>query len=335
MSASGTSALRFQPEWKREMANLLRDPEELCERLELSGVDADALIKACRGFPLRVPRPYLARIEKARPQDPLLLQVLPQAEELLSSSGYSSDPLEEKAFSPVRGLLHKYHARVLIILGGSCSIHCRYCFRRHFPYQDHQLSKQQWHSVLDYIRRDSSIEEVIFSGGDPLCIADHILQARCHELEKIHHLKRIRIHSRLPVMIPARINRDFLSWAGQIRLQNVMVIHCNHAREIDPSVEEALARLTKAGFILLNQSVLLRGVNDDAQALAELSKRLFSCGVVPYYIHRLDPVQGAKHFSVGTDRIAALKQDLQIRLPGYLVPKFVTEKPYAQAKTLL
>ncbi len=321
--------------WKAELKNLLTSPAELCEVLGLNRADAEAIQAACVGFPLRVPRPYLGRIHAGDPRDPLLLQVLPQAAELMEAPGYSADPLQEADFSPVQGLLHKYHGRVLLVLTGSCAIHCRYCFRRHFPYDEAQIGAAQWQGILDYIAADESIDEVIFSGGDPLNLTDKVLARRVAELEAIAHLKTLRIHTRQPVMIPARVDADMLAWVRNTRLQVVLVLHSNHAQEIDAEVQQALGRLRGAGVTLLNQSVLLRGVNDDAVTLATLSKRLFDCGVLPYYLHLLDAVQGAALFAVPRERAMEIKAELAALLPGYLLPRFAVEEPHVPHKTVV
>ncbi len=319
--------------WKAVLADLITDPDELCDLLGLSELDRTNIKKTCEGFPLRVPRSYLSRVKAADPQDPLLLQILPRTEELISTDAAQLDPLQEQQFSPVQGLLHKYHGRVLIVLSGSCAIHCRYCFRRHFPYEDARIGKTQWQAILDYIAADSSISEVIFSGGDPLNSTDASLAAKSADLSTIPHLKRLRIHTRQPVMIPQRVNSQLLNWTSEIRLNVVMVLHSNHANEIDHHVKEALFKLRDNGISLLNQSVLLKGINDNAQVLAQLNERLFECGVLPYYLHMLDPVQGAMHFEVSKERAMQIKTDLQAMLPGYLVPRFAIEEPHALNKT--
>jgi len=321
--------------WKQELANLLTDPQELCELLKLNQQQSQQLHDSCLGFPLRVPRPYLARIELSNLNDPLLLQVLPSGDELTTVEGFLADPLQEQQFSPVPGLLHKYHGRVLLVLSGSCSIHCRYCFRRHFPYQDAQIGKTQWRNIIEYIRNDNTIEEVIFSGGDPLNSTDTLLARQCNELESITHLKRLRIHTRQPVMIPQRIDQSCIDWMKKTRFQVVMVVHSNHAQEIDHHVAAAFERLRSAGITVLNQSVLLRGINDDAKTLAQLNERLFESGVLPYYLHMLDPVQGAAHFALPRQRALEIKTELQAIVPGYLMPRFAVEEPHQQNKTTL
>ncbi|MGB0866147.1 MAG: EF-P beta-lysylation protein EpmB [Granulosicoccaceae bacterium] len=321
--------------WKAELTRLIKDPVELAELLQLDTHATEQIKEACSGFELRVPRPYLSRITPGDPRDPLLLQVLPQAAELTPSPGDSLDPLEEQHFSPIPGLLHKYHGRVLVVLNGSCPIHCRYCFRRHFPYQEARIGPDQWRAILDYIQADTSITEVIFSGGEPLNSTDASLARKCQDLSRISHLRRLRIHTRQPVMIPQRINEECLDWMKSTCLQIVVVLHCNHAQEIDEEVEQALAKLKSIGITLLNQAVLLKGINDKPHCLAELSERLFSCEVLPYYLHMLDPVTGASHFLVPRQKAMEIKRQLQSLVPGYLMPRFAIEEPHAKNKTTL
>jgi len=318
----------WQPrDWQGELAAAIRDPRELAELLELpvsALVGSDA---AECGFPLRVPRPYVARMGRGDPRDPLLLQVLPTRAELIATPGYAEDPLDEHTANPVPGLIHKYFGRVLLILSPACAIHCRYCFRRHFDYAGNTPGRAGWQAALDYIRRDDSISEVIYSGGDPLAAGDALLAWLTEQLAAIPHLKRLRVHTRLPVVIPARINATCLAWIAGTRLQTSVVLHVNHANELDADVAAAVRSLRAAGVTVLNQSVLLAGVNDCAQRLATLSETLFSIGVLPYYLHLLDRVQGAAHFAVDRQRALELQNGLLARLPGYLVPRLVEEVP--------
>ncbi len=321
--------------WQDELSNLIRNPEELFELLNLPAEQLEAARRACDDFPLRVPRPYAARIQPGNLQDPLLLQVLPLGDELISNPGYSHDPLEEADSNPAPGLIHKYQGRVLLIVSPSCAIHCRYCFRRHFPYDDNKPSRTQWQQALDYIAADDSINEVIYSGGDPLSSNDKQLQWLTDQIAAIPHITRLRVHTRLPVMIPQRITDSCLEWLSQTRLKMVMVLHVNHAQELDSEVGEALSKLKQAGVTLLNQAVLLRGINDSVQAQVDLSERLFELGVLPYYLHLLDKVKGAAHFDMTTDEARHLQQALLGQLPGFLVPKLVQEVPGAASKTPL
>ncbi|TNF06456.1 MAG: EF-P beta-lysylation protein EpmB, partial [Gammaproteobacteria bacterium] len=278
-------------------------------------------------FPLRVPMAYLHKIEKGNPHDPLLRQVLPLGTELLATPGYNNDPLEELNANPVPGLVHKYHGRVLLIVSPNCAVNCRYCFRRHFPYGDNKPGRSEWQQALDYIAADPSISEVIFSGGDPLAASDRQLEWLTSQLHEIDHVKRLRIHTRLPVVIPDRITDHLLQWLGDTRLFTSLVIHSNHANELDKNVRNALARLRSTGTTLLNQTVLLAGINDASEILARLSERLFEGGVLPYYLHQLDHIAGAAHFAVPDERARSLHQELLAILPGYLVPRLVRELP--------
>jgi len=269
------------------------------------------------------------------PTDPLLRQVLPLGEEALPAPGYVTDPLQEAEHTPARGLIHKYAGRVLLITSPACAVNCRYCFRRHFPYGDNSPSRAQWEASLEHLRTDPSITEAILSGGDPLAASDRQLAWLVERLEAIPHLRRLRIHTRLPVVIPDRIDAALLDWLGKSRLQKVVVLHINHAQEIDPAVVDACARLKTAGVTLLNQSVLLRGVNDSVDALAALSERLFEAGVLPYYLHVLDPVAGAAHFDVPDGQARELVAGLREVLPGFLMPRLVREVPGEGSKTPL
>ncbi|WP_066960692.1 EF-P beta-lysylation protein EpmB [Microbulbifer sp. Q7] len=321
--------------WQDEMADLVTDPQELLDALQLAPAQLPQLTAASALFQLRVPRPYLKRIRPGDPQDPLLLQVLPSAAELQPNPGFSDDPLEEANANPVPGVVHKYRGRLLLITAGQCAVNCRYCFRRAFPYSDNHLNRHQWQQALDYIRSQQDLREVILSGGDPLVMSDKQLGWLAAELQHIPHLDKLRIHTRLPVVAPSRINQELLDWFSGSRLKPVLVLHCNHANEIDGEVRNALGRLRAAGVTLLNQSVLLKGVNDTAQSLADLSETLFAAGVLPYYLHQLDRVQGAAHFEVSDDRARDLVDQLRHRLPGYLVPRLVREIPAEKSKTPL
>ncbi|SEA42608.1 EF-P beta-lysylation protein EpmB [Microbulbifer marinus] len=319
--------------WQDEMADLVTDPAELIELLGLDPHQLPDALRASGDFALRVPRPFLKRIRPGDPQDPLLLQVLPGAPELRPSPGFSADPLEEAAANPVPGVVHKYRGRLLLIAAGQCAVNCRYCFRRQFPYGDNHLNRSQWRAALEYIRARSELREVILSGGDPLVLNDRQLGWLAEQLAEIPQLDKLRVHSRLPIVAPSRITDELLAWLTGSRLRPVLVLHCNHANEIDGEVRAALARLRAAGVTLLNQAVLLRGVNDRVEALEDLSEALFAAGVLPYYLHQLDRVQGAAHFDVDDDRALALVEQLRRRLPGYLVPKLVREIPGMSSKS--
>ena len=269
------------------------------------------------------------------PADPLLRQVLPLDAEDQLNPGFGKDPVGDLAALAGPGVLHKYQGRALMITTGACAIHCRYCFRRHFPYAEAQGRGADWTPVLDYLASDDSIEEVILSGGDPLALSDSRLAALAEGLDRIAHLQRLRIHTRLPIVLPERVDADLLAWLGTTRLKPVMVLHANHAQEFDADVDAALVLLRNAGVCLLNQSVLLRGVNDSVAALRALSERLFVAGVLPYYLHLLDRVQGAAHYEVAEAQARALLLELAAQLPGYLLPRLVREQAGATAKQLV
>lgn len=323
--------------WVRSLSEAVSSVGELLGILGLEASQVDASLEAHRDFPLRVPRSFVARMRPGDPRDPLLLQVLPSGAELAAPPGYGRDPLRETEgpVSPTPGLLHKYRGRVLFVTTGACAVHCRYCFRRHFPYSEHRTWDEGWRRALAYVAAEPSIEEVILSGGDPLSVADDKLARLASELAGIPHLERLRVHTRLPIVLPERVDDALLAWMTGSRLTPVMVVHANHAREIDGEVARALGRLRRAGVALLNQAVLLAGINDDVEALAELGEALFDCGVLPYYLHLLDPVAGAAHFEVGESRARRLVAELMARTSGYLVPRLVREVPGAPSKTPL
>lgn len=307
--------------WQWLLGNAITDINELVGILNLPQVPVDT------AFPVRVPLPYLHRMERGDPADPLLLQVLPSGAENLDLPGFVDDPLDESSSSPLPGLLHKYRSRVLVVTSGACAIHCRYCFRRHFPYQSFQPDTMRWEEISAYVREDPSIKEVILSGGDPLVFSDQRLQWIEGMISATSHVDTLRLHTRLPIVIPQRVCDALLRWIEASRLKIVMVMHSNHARELDEDVGTAMSRLSRAGVTILNQSVLLRGVNDSADALEALSRRLFETGVMPYYLHLLDPVRGAAHFEVPEKEARELVDEVARRVPGYLVPRLVREVP--------
>ena len=270
------------------MRRAIRDPAELCRLLELPHELVEPAREAAETFGLFVPLEFLRRIERGNPRDPLLRQVLPLGEELAEAPGFTADPVGDLASQTAPGLLHKYQGRALLVVTGACPVHCRYCFRRHFPYGEGPRSVQQFAPALDVIASDKSIEEVIFSGGDPLTVVDDRLAELADAIAEMEHIKRLRIHTRMPIMIPQRVTGELLDWLTNTRLSPVVVVHANHANEIDEAVAASLTQLADAGDMLLNQSVLLRGVNDYAAALIELSKRLLETRVLPYYLHQLD-----------------------------------------------
>ena len=320
--------------WKRQLQEAVTDPKELLQRLRLDMALLPAAQQACQQFPLRVPLAFVERMEVGNIDDPLLKQVLPLHQELINHRGYTIDPVGEQG-NTNPGLIQKYRGRALLLVNGHCAVNCRYCFRRHFPYEDNRLSRQQWQATLDHIRADTSIEEVIYSGGDPLASNDKHLGWLSQEIAAISHIKRLRIHSRLPVVIPDRVNDECLEWLCAHPLQTVFVLHINHPNEIDTALAASIGKLKQAGITLLNQTVLLRGINDDVTTLKTLSEALFAAGVLPYYLHLLDPVSGAAHFDTPKHTVIALYQQLQQQLSGYLVPKLVQEISGEPAKTLI
>ncbi len=310
-------------------------PAELLALLELDPALPALDYERLRDFPLRVPAAFVARMRKGDPLDPLFLQVWPASAEAVEHAGFTADAVGEMQRLKPGGLIHKYHGRALVISTGACAVHCRYCFRRHFPYGEHLASRGGWRDTLAQVAADPSIEEVILSGGDPLSLSDDKLATLAAELEQLPQLRRLRLHTRSAVVLPERVDQALLAWLGRGRLQKVVVLHVNHAAEIDAAAEQAIDRLRGTGATLLNQSVLLRRVNDSSQILAELSERLFACGVLPYYLHLLDRIQGAGHFEVNEKHAVTIMDELAGRLPGYLVPRLARETPGAAAKTLL
>ncbi|MDX1588168.1 MAG: EF-P beta-lysylation protein EpmB [Oleiphilaceae bacterium] len=320
--------------WQKTLAGAIRDPRQLLQALALPESLLAGMEAGHGRFPVRVPAPYLGRIRPGDPHDPLLRQVLPLMAETRNHSDLLADPLAEQdsgaALSP--GLIRKYRSRALLIVSGACAINCRYCFRRHYPYAEQQLVPSRQRQALERIREDSDINEVILSGGDPLTMNDRQLGPLARELAAMPQIRRLRIHTRLPVVIPQRVDQALLEWLSALSVPMVMVLHINHPREIDQAVREAMRRLRGAGVTLLNQSVLLRGVNDDADTLEALSEALFSAGILPYYLHGFDPVADAGHFDAGDDRGRELMRILLNRLPGFLVPKLVREVPGEDSK---
>lgn len=321
------------PSWQESYKNLITSPRELLAQLELPK-DLSVLDESAqKAFPLKLSQEYANRIKKGTLEDPLLKQVLPHLYESYDSAGFSADPLEEQSFVKSTGVLQKYQHRALLVLTSACAIHCRYCFRRHFPYKDHRFSKKHIEDLLDPIQKDASIEEIILSGGDPLSVSDSLLEHLIASLNQMPQVTRLRIHTRLPMLIPSRITDGLLNALGSARAKVVVVLHINHAQEIDDEVQVACHKLAANSIMLLNQSVLLKGINNDAQTLAELSKRLFQMNVLPYYLHQLDKVAGAQHFEVPESDAKRILHDLMAKLPGYLVPKYVREVPGDAFKT--
>jgi L-lysine 2,3-aminomutase len=321
--------------WRQALRLAVRDAVQLCRLLDLPSEWEAAAERVGKTFPVFAPRGYLARIRPGDPLDPLLRQILPLADELHALPAFSRDPVGDAAAARSPGLLQKYHGRALMIATGACAVHCRYCFRRHFPYQEDVRSPRFWAQAISEIAADASLEEIVLSGGDPLTLTDERLAALAGQLAAVPHLRRLRVHTRLPVVIPERVTPGLVGLLRSTRLTPVVVLHANHPRELDSSVADALARLVDAGIPLLNQSVLLRGVNDDAPTLVALSQRLLDCRVLPYYLHQLDRVAGAGHFEVAVDRGLALVAEMRARLPGYAVPRYVREVPGQPGKVVL
>lgn len=321
--------------WQKKLAQGFSSVAELLKYLELPLHQGSR--NAERNFPSRIPLSFAQRMEKGNLQDPLLLQVLATDDELTVSDAYTLDPLIENnpGTNPIKGLIHKYHGRVLLTFTGACAVNCRYCFRRHFPYGNNNPGRNGWQDIYDYIAKDSSITEVILSGGDPLLASDLVWAEFIHQLEHIPHVHTLRVHTRIPIVFPERIDKDLVTLLGATRLKKVIVLHCNHPQELDEQVLQACNDLRGANCTLLNQSVLLAGINDEPDILASLSQRLFAYGVLPYYLHVLDKVQGAAHFDLPFSRAQAIFRQLQNILPGYLVPRLAREEPGKQSKTLL
>ncbi len=325
---------RATPAWQQALARAIADPETLATRLGLSPEALPGMQSAHRMFRTRIPESYLARIQPGDPQDPLLLQALPDAREALESPGFVSDPVGDHDALAAPGVVHKYHGRVLLLTTGACAIHCRYCFRREFDYADHNPARDDWGPALDYIAAHPDIREVILSGGDPLSLSDTRLARLAERLAGIPHVERLRIHTRLPVVLPERVDDRLLAWLGQGRLQHILVLHANHPRELSTPADAALERLRGTGITLLNQAVLLAGINDAAETLIELQEAGFRLGVMPYYLHQLDRTRGTAHFEVPDARARELYRALHARLPGYLVPRLAREIPGEPGKTL-
>ena len=322
--------LLMDANWQAQVANAFRNPRELLTFLNLSEEPCSIAETA---FPFLVTRVFAERMVKADPRDPLLLQVLPAAEELELREGFGPDPVSDLGAQRSPGLLQKYRQRALVISTGACAIHCRYCFRRDFPYHEQQNSRSRWEATLKEIQSDRTLEEVILSGGDPLMLSNERLGEILQDLGEISHLRRIRIHTRMPVVLPARIDSGLIELMNRSSLRIIVVIHCNHPNELDSDVGTALDLLYRTGAMLLNQSVLLRGINDSEPTLIALSKKLFEMHVMPYYLHGLDRATGTHHFEVSLDQSKALANRLRASLPGYLVPKLVQEIPGKDSKS--
>jgi EF-P beta-lysylation protein EpmB len=322
------------PRWQQVLRDAIRNVGELLDILELDPLVTDWLQPGADEFPLLVPRGFVARMRKRDPDDPLLRQVLPAGNERAEHQGFTKDPLLEVPLAH-DGVITKYPSRALLVTTSACPVHCRYCFRRHFPYESQQASRGDWSEALRALKSRAGLREVILSGGDPLSLSNRRLRDLIAQLETIESVTTVRIHSRFPIVIPERVDSGLLALLEQTRLRTVLVVHCNHANEIDEAVVSALDQVRATGTLLLNQSVLLRGVNDDADCLEALSYRLFESGILPYYLHQLDRVAGAAHFECDRTTALQLIADLRAQVPGYLVPKLVQELPGELSKTPL
>ena len=309
-------------DWRAALRDAIRDPDALQARCGASPASGPAVAEAHRRFPVLVPPAYAAAIETGG--SALLRQVAPDPQELADTPGFTTDPVGDLAAATGPGVIHKYHGRVLLITTGACAIHCRYCFRRHFPYAAELAARDDWSQALAYLAADPSIREVILSGGDPLTLGTAKLKRLTDRLAALPHVRRIRIHTRIPCVLPERIDPPLLAWLAALEQQRVVVVHANHPAEL-AAAGDALGALREAGAILLNQSVLLRGVNDDLDTLVDLQEAAFEFGVLPYYLHLLDPVAGGAHFLVSDERAQDLMHGMRQRLPGFLVPRLVRE----------
>lgn len=321
----------LRPTWMDHMRDAFRDPLALATHLRLSLADLPPLAPGGR-FPLLATRPFVNRIRPQDPRDPLLLQIWPDAAESVVDAAESSDPVGDTRAWQAPGLLRKYSSRALVVATGACAIHCRYCFRQEYPYAQ---DPSEWTARLDWLRAHPEVDEVVLSGGDPLMLSNSTLAVRWSALEAIPHLRTIRIHTRLPILIPARCDDGLCAILRSSRLRVAMVLHSNHPREFDAETDQAIDRIRKTGTVVLNQSVLLAGINDDPDTLQALSQRLWQAGVLPYYLHALDRVRGAGRFSVPDRKGRELVEELRTRLAGYLVPRFVREIEGMASKTPL
>ena len=340
-SATGMDASTATSEsnWHRSLASAIRDPKVLLDRLGLNDLDNDAVCRAAEAFPLLVPESFLARMTPGDPTDPLLRQVLPIGAELDEVPGFVTDAVQDVEFRKSPGLLQKYHGRALMIATGSCAVHCRYCFRRHYPYGDEPRRLDDWQPALDELAGDESVTEVLLSGGDPLMLTDQRLSQLLDGLAAISHLKRLRLHTRLPIVLPDRVTQTLLDMLSRLRAESnvtpIIVVHANHSAELVDDCATSLRKLIDAGLTVLNQAVLLRGVNDSVETQCELSEALINLGIIPYYLHQLDRVAGAAHFEVPVEHGRFIIREMRKKLPGYAVPRFVQEIPGEPHKTVL
>ena len=321
--------------WQEAIKYAVRDSQRLCNILKLDKDLVRLSAAAVASFPVFAPWEFIRRMTPCDPGDPLLRQVLATIDEEHNPPGFADDPVGDGEATLSPGLIRKYRSRALLVTTGACAIHCRYCFRRHFPYQSAPKSVDDWQPALEQIAADEQIDEVILSGGDPLTLVDETLAGLAERIALIEHVQRLRIHTRLPIVIPQRVTSELLRWLRGTRVTTIMVVHANHPNEIDDAVVQSLGRLVEAGVPVLNQSVLLRGVNDDVEALVQLSRRLVNLRIMPYYLHQLDRVRGASHFEVSIERGMEIVEQMRQQLPGYAVPRFVQEIAGEASKTRL
>lgn len=327
-----TTASSATPLWQQQLNQAISDPRKLVEAMNLDSQAFSEHIKARRLFAMRVPTPFVDKMKRGDKNDPLFKQVMPDCDEFLSPKGFTTDPLGEQQ-AAIPGLLHKYKTRVLIVFRGGCAINCRYCFRRHFPYGDHNINKQKLNDIIDYVKQNPQINEIILSGGDPLMAKDQHIQWFFDAISHIDNITRVRIHTRLPVVIPARITQSLTEIFANSNKRVIMVLHINHPNEIDQTLIDALKPLSNAKVTLLNQAVLLKDINDEVQTQVDLSERLFDANILPYYLHVLDRVSGASHFEVSEDKAKALMREMIKVLPGFLMPKLTREIAEQPSKT--
>jgi EF-P beta-lysylation protein EpmB len=333
MSQLSALALQARETWQEQLQNALRSPGELADFLGLTLVELGFSAEADASFPLLIPRAFAARMRSGDSSDPLLRQVLAAPAETIDAPGYITDPVAEVSrYGGKPGVLQKYSGRALLIVTGQCAVNCRYCFRRHYPYGENAQSSKARLASIDALLDDLSIREIILSGGDPLLLPDDQLAAIAERITKRQRGVTLRIHTRLPIVIPDRVTESLIKALSLPGLAVVMVVHSNHPSEIDSETAAGLSRLKASGVTVLNQAVLLRGVNDSAETLAALSDRLFAAGALPYYLHLLDKVAGASHFDVPEAEARRLVGKLAGMRPGYLVPKLAAELPGASSK---
>jgi EF-P beta-lysylation protein EpmB len=321
--------------WQMLWREAIRDPRELLKMLDLPHLAAQISDQAAARFPMRVPVGFVAKMRRGDANDPLLRQVLPLLDEDELAEGFSFDAVGDASAKGGTGVIHKYQGRALLITTGSCAIHCRYCFRQHFPYAEETAARSHWSEAIAYLKSDTSISELILSGGDPLSLSTAKLKELTDALAALPHIKRLRIHTRLPVVLPERVDAELLAWLDNLQWPVAVVIHANHANELGLDVAGAILRLRQHQVTVMNQAVLLKGVNDGAEEQIRLSERLFEIGVLPYYLHQLDRVQGAAHFQIPDQQARDIHQSMMRALPGYLVPKLVQEIPGEASKTPL